>query len=298
VPSWLTRQFARRPGLRLAQIIALALCITAGLAFAVANLFSWELEDAEAYWNAALRLRQGADLYVPVTADDEVLAYRYAPWLAWVWVPLTYLPKPLVQVAWSVALLSAVIIALAPLARARTTAAICLLFLLGGILVRTASTGNVHAVMVAALVWGVPRRSGPVWIAAAASLKIVPVLYALVFLGRREWLRFVTTFVLTGVLWLPVLLYDLDEYPAEAGVSLSLLSIVGPVWWGLIAAAVALVAVGLARTRYAWLAASTAVIAAIPRLLLYDLTYLLVWQDRGSPKRTRRADQGADLSLR
>ena len=286
----------RIPPLHVAQLIALAICISMGLAFAVANLFSWQLEDAEAYWNAAMRLRQGADLYVPVPVEaDEMLAYRYSPWLAWLWVPLTYVPKPLVQFAWSAVLLSSVAVALAPLARARTTAAICLLFLLGGLMVRTASTGNVHALMVAALVWGVPRRSSPAWIAVAASLKVVPLLYALVFLGRRQWLRFVTAIVLTCC-WLPVLLYDLDEYPAEAGASLSLLSISGPVAWGLVAAGSAIVVILLARTRHAWLAASTAVIAAIPRLALYDLTYLLVWQDGVLSKPTDRADNKADAS--
>ena len=81
--------------LRLSQLIALAICIGMGLAFAIANAFSWQLEDAEAYWNAALRLRSGGDLYVAVPLGaDETIAYRYAPWLAWLWIPLTYLPQP------------------------------------------------------------------------------------------------------------------------------------------------------------------------------------------------------------
>ena len=163
-------------------------------------------------------------------------------------------------------------------------------------MIRTASTGNVHALVIAALVWGTPRRSGPAWIGVTASLKIAPILYALIYVGRRQWLRFVTAIVLTGLLWLPVLLYDLDEYPAEAGASLSLLSISGPVAWGLVAAGSAIVVILLARTRHAWLAASTAVIAAIPRLALYDLTYLLVWQDGVLSKPTDRADNKADAS--
>ena len=251
-----------------------------GLAFAIANVRSWELEDAEAYWGAALRLREGADLYIAVPLGaDEMSAYRYAPWLAWVWVPLTYLPKIVVQVGWSAILLAAVVVALLPLVRARTIAAWCLLFLLGGLMLRTASTGNVHALLIAALVWGAPRRSGPLWIGLAASLKVVPILYALVYVGRRQWVRAVVTFAVAALLWAPALLYDLTNYPSEAGESLSLLSLAGPIPWLALVVVCAGAAVVLARSRFAWLSASVAAIAAVPRLALYDLTYLLVWRD-------------------
>ena len=266
-----------RPSARWAQIIVLAISIGFGLAFVIANVRSWELEDAEAYWNAAVRLREGLPLYVPVDpAADETLAYRYAPWLAWLWVPLTFLPKIVVQVGWSGLLVAAIVVALAPLLRLRTVAAICLAALLGGLLVRTASTGNVHPLLVAALVYGAPRRSGPLWIGLAASLKFVPIGYALVYLGRREWMRAAFAFAVAAVFLAPALLYDLSNYPAEAGESLSLLSLAGPVPWAVVAVVLAVAALRLARTRYAWVVASTAVLAAIPRLELYSLTYLLV----------------------
>jgi hypothetical protein len=99
-----------------AQFVALAVCIGFGLAFVIANVRSWELEDAEAYWNAAMRLRDGSPLYVPVDpAADETIAYRYAPWLAWLWVPLTFLPKLAVQVGWSAILLFAAAAAILPI---------------------------------------------------------------------------------------------------------------------------------------------------------------------------------------
>jgi hypothetical protein len=263
---------------RWARLIALAICIGFGLAFVIANVPSWELEDAEAYWNAAMRLRAGEPLYVPVAdpGADETIAYRYAPWLAWLWVPLTFLPKAAVQVGWSAILLAAVVIAVLPMLRLRTAAAICLAALLGGLMVRTASTGNVHALLIAGLVWGLPRRSGPVWIGMAASLKVVPIAYALVYVGRREWLRAAAAVGVAGLLWAPALLYDLSGYPAEAGDSLSLLSIAGPIPWAALAIICAGGTVWLARGRYAWAAASVAALAAIPRLQLYDLTYLLV----------------------
>lgn len=263
--------------LRWAQFLTLAICIGFALAFVIANARSWELEDSEAYWQAALRLRSGQPLYVPVIpGGDEMLAYRYAPWFAWLWVPLTMLPKTFVQICWSLLLLASATAAIWPLLRVRTVAAICLAVLLGGLLIRTASTGNVHALLVAGLVYGAPRRSGPLWIGIAASLKFAPIAYALVYLGRGEWRRAVLSLVVGAALLAPALFYDLSGYPADPGESLSLLSLAGPIPWVVLAVAGVAVAVGLARGRYAWAAASVTVLAVIPRLQLYDLTYLLV----------------------
>ena len=65
---------------------------------------------------------------------------------------------------------------------------------------------------------GVERRSGPLWIALAASMKIFPILLALVYAGRRQWWAFGATVVITAFLWLPAfLLYDLSTYPVSAG---------------------------------------------------------------------------------
>lgn len=272
-----------RGSLGIVRIVALAICIGFGLAFVIANVRSWELEDAEAYWNAALRLRDGAALYVPVNdpGADELIAYRYAPWFAYVWIPLTYLPKGAVQVGWSVVLLAAVGLALLPLLRERSVAAVCLAAIVGGLLIRTASTGNVHALLVAVLVQGAPRRSGPLWIGIAASVKFVPILYAFVYVGRREWLRAGVAVGVAALLLAPALLHDLSAYPADPGESLSLLSLAGPIPWLTLAVICAGVAAFAARGRYAWAAASVAVLAAIPRLQLYDATYLLVGLGRG-----------------
>ena len=255
---------------RVARLVSVAVCVGMGLALVIANLPSWELEDLDAYWNAALRLRAGEPLYIP--ALEAADAYRYAPWFAWAWIPLTMLPKALVQLAWSAVLVAAVGVALWPLARRPGWAAVALLFLMGGLLVRTASTGNVHALLVAWLVWGVERRSGPAWIALAASLKAAPIALVAVYLGRRQWARAAVCAALTAALIVPMLGYDLSGYPAQPGESFSLLSLAGPAWWGVVAAAT--LAATIARPT--WLVGTVAVLAALPRLLLYDLTFLLV----------------------
>lgn len=262
--------------LGIAKIVSLAICIGIGLAFVFSNVVSWDLEDMNAYWDAALRLKDGLPLYPAVPDPGAADVFRYSPWFAWLWIPLTSLPKAAVQIGWSALLLGSIPVSIGPLVRHRSAAAVCLGALAGGLLVKTASTGNVHALLIALLVWGVGRRSGPLWIGLAASLKIAPIAYALTLAGRREWGRVAATLLLTVALVAPALLYDLSEYPTDPGGSLSMLSIAGPVPFIALAALGAVAAVALANTRFAWGAASVAVLLIIPRLDLYGLTYLLV----------------------
>ena len=262
--------------LGITKIVSLAICIGIGLAFVFSNVISWDLEDMEAYWDAALRLRNGLPLFPAVPDAGAADVFRYSPWFAWLWIPLSSLPKAAVQVGWSAVLLGSIPVSIGPLLRHPSAAGICLGALAGGLLVKTASTGNVHALLIALLVWGVGRRSGPLWIGLAASLKLAPIAYALVYAGRREWGRVAETLLLTVALVAPALLYDLGEYPTDPGGSLSMLSIAGPVPFMALAALGAVVAFALANTRYAWGAASVAAVLLIPRLDLYGLTYLLV----------------------
>ena len=274
---------ARRLGA--AKIVALAVTCGIGIALVWANAPSWELEDMNAYWDAGNRLRDGLQLYPAVADPGAADVFRYAPWFAWLWIPLTYLPKAAVQVGWSAILLGSIPIAVAPILRRRSVATICVAALMGGLLFKTASTGNVHPLLIAALVHGVTRRSGPIWVGIAASLKIAPIAYALVYAGRREWKRAGLAALVALLLFAPALLYDLRAYPAQPGDSLSLLSTLGPVPWAAFAGLAVLVAFGLARTRHAWVAGSLAVLALIPRLDFYNLTYLLVGLDAPSSPR-------------
>jgi hypothetical protein len=47
--------------------------------------------DGISYWDAALRLRNSATLYLPGLPTDPSV-YRYPPWFAAAWIPLTFLP--------------------------------------------------------------------------------------------------------------------------------------------------------------------------------------------------------------
>jgi hypothetical protein len=258
------------------RLLALALCVGFGIALVVANITSWDLEDMDAYWNAAQRLRDGAPLYPSVGDPGAADVFRYSPWFAWLWVPLTHLPKSAVQIGWSGILVASLILALVPALRHRSLASVCLAALLGGFLFKTASTGNVHALLVATLVHSVTRRSGPVWIGVAASLKVVPIVYAFVYAARGEWRRAALSVAVGALLSAPILAYDLVNYPITEAGSFSLLSMGGPMFW-LAGAALATAAVLLlGRSHFAWCAASVDALAALPRLQPYDATYLLV----------------------
>ena len=118
------------------------------------------------------------------------------------------------DVAWSAVLLAASVAAVVPLARRGAWVAVAFF---APILIGISAGGNVHALLIASLVWTVERRSGPVWIGVAASLKLFPILFALTYLGRRQWWRAGATVAITAVLLAPYLLYDLTNYVTTAG---------------------------------------------------------------------------------
>jgi hypothetical protein len=256
---------------RVARTVTMAVIIAIGIFNLRQAALNWTLSDAAAYWDAAMRLRAGADLYPALVTVDASEVYRYAPWFAWLAVPLTYLPIQVAGAIWSAILLTASGAALVPVVRAR---AWLLLALFLPILVGISAVGNVQPLLIAWLIHGVERRSGPLWIALAASLKIFPILLAVVYAGRHQWGRLAASILLTVALWAPALLYDLGGYATEPGLAASLISI--PVLYGLAVGGALLASLRLAQRRYSWLAASTTVVISLPRLFVYDVTYLML----------------------
>ena len=239
---------------------AVAICVAYGLLLTL-NITSWGLEDADAYWLAADRLRSGGELYVANVPDPAL--YRYAPWFAWLWVPLTAFPKDAVMAAWSVVLLASCVACVWPMLRTRTPEGLALTFLLGGLLIRAASTGNAQPLLLAAMMY-----AGPVGIALAASMKIAPIFAVLGYIGERRWWAAAVTVGLTVLLAAPMLLYNLSAYPVDP-------NDFGEIVWywplGIVGAVVA-----LRSERYRWLGASMAVMFLVPRLYPYTLSYLLL----------------------
>jgi hypothetical protein len=256
---------------RLPRLVVTAMVVGLGISFLFWAAVKWEMPDAAAYWQAAERLRAGQDLYPAFTNVEASEVYRYAPWFAWLAVPFTYLPIQVAGLLWSIILVVASTVAVWPLVRERRWLWVAFFW---PILIGISANGNVHALMMAPLVLWLERRSGPLWIAVAASLKAVPILLVLVYVGRREWGRAAATLVLTAVLLAPLLLYDLSGYTTSAGQAGLLITYL-PIYV-VVGGAAALATLLLARTRWAWLSGATAMALTLPRFFVYDVTLLLV----------------------
>jgi hypothetical protein len=265
---------------RLARMVVLALAIGLGIAYLYFAVTAWTMPDAGAYWEAALRLRAGEPLYPEFSNVEASEVYRYSPWFAWLAVPFSFLPAEVAGVVWSAILVAASCAAVVPLARRGAWLQVAFFW---PILIGISANGNVHALMMAALVLGIERRSGPFWIAAAASLKAAPILLVLAYAARREWARVAWTCGLTAVLVAPFLLYDLSGYATDVGFA-GLLIEWPPVYIAGVATA-ALISLRLGDSPLRWLAAATTVALALPRFFVYDVTLLLA----GTPQRTERA---------
>lgn len=258
-------------GGRLVVTLLASALVAVGVATAASN---WHLTDLKAYLAAAELLASGGNPF-DVQLWERGLPYHfhYSPWFAALLVPLTALPVEVVRVGWSVLLVAASASALVPVLRRYGWDAVPLVLLMVFLLLNLVAEGNVQPLLLAGLVWTLERRAGPIAIGVAASLKITPILLALVYVGRGEWRRATLSGAVAGALVAPTLLFELSPTALETG-GTGLFS-TAPVIW----AAGVLLAVGatlaLARGRFGWLAASGATILALPRLLVFDVTNLL-----------------------
>src|SRR5688500_18548027 len=90
-----------------ARLLVLAICVLYGVGNVAYSISTWHMPDVDAYWGAAMRLREGESLYIAHSDVDASDVYRYAPWFAWAWVPFTFLPRQTVEGAWAVSLIVA-----------------------------------------------------------------------------------------------------------------------------------------------------------------------------------------------
>ena len=249
------------PRVSLLRLPVIAVCVGLGLAFAWWAVTSLGQPDVAAYDAAADRLRAGEPLYAPGSMNVAEV-YRYAPWFAALWAVVGSRPLLLV-----VSLLAVAYVAW------RTRGSWPVNVLLIGCLLGSVSDGNVQPLLVASLVWAHDRWTAPAWIAIAASIKGVPAAFALVYLGRREWRHFALFAGVSVLALAPMVAFDLSAYPTDAGSRTILWR--SPFYILAVIAGV-IATLGLARTRYAWLAAATLAVIAMPRFWLYDLSWLLV----------------------
>jgi hypothetical protein len=224
--------------------------------------------DGRVYWEAGERLLAGEPLY-PAGVNPDT-AFKYAPWFAVLWAPLTVLPEPVVAAGWTLAMVGAWAVPMLAYFRSgwRQRA---IMFLASPPLLVAALGGNVQPAIIALLFVGLQRRWGPAAIGVAASVKLFPILFVTVYLARREWVRAAVAVALSGFLWLPALASEARTYPSDIGGALSLLEI-SP----LLYAAAVLLAVAWTLRSPSWQAAGVAVvIGSSIRFIPYHLGYLL-----------------------
>ena len=257
----------------------LAMGIAMGwLAYTLASWFlAWNPADAGAYYSAAQRLAAGQELY-PAMNPEAHEVYRYAPWFAVLWIPFTVFPEPVVAHVWSLLMLVASAAAAWPIIRLGTPAAVSLGCLLGAFLAETAMFGNAHPLVVALLVWTIRSRAAPAWVGVATSLKLVPIVFIIPWLGRGEWRKALVAVVSAGALFAPMLLFDLGGYVTNPGTGLLSLYAVSPLLWGGVAAVTGLASLALAarHSRWAWLAAAVLMFVGPPRVTTSYLGFILV----------------------
>jgi hypothetical protein len=255
---------------RIARLVVIAIVVAVGLVNLIWAFSDWTFNDLHAYQSAALRLREGGELYggnvTPWTA------YRYAPWFAYAFVPLASLPWNVLVVAWTGFTLACSLLAILPLLRDRRPQALLLAGIFGPLLVAISLSGNVQAPVVALLVWALPTRWGPIAIGLAASLKVTPLLLSIGYISSRQWWRAIAAGAIAVALWAPVLLFQISPITFDSGGAA-----VSTLTWLVLGGGATLGALllALAASRYAWLAATAAAYQSTPRLSLYVTTILL-----------------------
>lgn len=263
-----------------ARLLALAVAAL-GVAVLIGAVVSQTVRpDAEAYWLAAQRLREGLPLYAS-PGGDETEIYRYAPWFAFAWVPLTYLGHDMAFAVWRGILLVAIVGGLWPLVRRPTPASITLAVLIGGLLISSLPQANATPLMVGALAMALQTRAGPLVLGLAGSLKVFPLVLVAGYVAERRWLHAAVAIGISGVLWLHLLAFDIRLFMQIGGPSfylggVSLLDVSVLLWLPVaIVGSLILMALVVRRSPWSWLAAGAAIPLAVPRVWLPDAAYVL-----------------------
>src|SRR5438105_5584212 len=127
---------------RYARIVVVAVLVAVALDEVYFAVKEWPLHDMDVYLAAAQRLRTGQDLY-PL-GGPFYAAYWYSPWYAVVWMPLTFVPRLVVAIAWSTLLLIATAAVTWTLARSGRSGPMVAL-LVGPALFAVSAGGNIQA---------------------------------------------------------------------------------------------------------------------------------------------------------
>jgi hypothetical protein len=235
------------------------------------------LADVHAYYDAGTRLNAGLPLYVQTATTDDPGFYRYPPLLAIAFRPLALLPFETASLIWEGLLL---VLCAATLVRLglRNQWTWIVTGWLAAPIAWSLAVGQAQVVVTFLVALGSPWA-----IALAGHLKILPVVVAIYWVGRRDW-GAVARFV-AWVIGFAVLSFVLEPAATVAFLGFSDLAQVGsvenrsiyaisPLLWGLFVAGLLILAVRFAPTRAGWALAVAASVFISPRLLLYQISTL------------------------
>ncbi len=261
---------------RIARFVATGIAL-GWLAYTITSWFlAWNPADARAYYLAAERLRDGAALYPAVNPEAHEV-FRYAPWFAVAWLPMTLLPVDVATHAWSLAMLACAFAAGIPVMRLGGRSATVLAALMVALLAETAMFGNAHPLVVALLSWTILRPAAGVWVGVAASMKLAPILFVAGWLANGRWRQAVIALGTTALLFAPMLAFDLSNYVTSPGTGLLSIYAASPALWAVLALG-SLGVVGwlaLRRSPLVFAAAGIAMFLVPPRVSTAYLAFVL-----------------------
>lgn len=200
-----------RASARIAGGVVLGLALLAW--WCVSLRASGTFQDLAVYRTGAQAIASGLSPYAARAHGHGDLVFTYPPFAGVVFVPLTWIPAGIASTV--LVLGSALSYALVVAAAGRrlgwsprAIAAALVLGLAAAPIVRTVQQGQINlllAAMIAADVWLLPRRWRGVLIGIAAGIKIVPAVFVLYAVARRDWRSAARTvaagMVTIGVAW-------------------------------------------------------------------------------------------------
>jgi hypothetical protein len=270
-------QRRRRRNVNLVLFTAAVFGLLIGVNTLLLHLGSDPLADVHAYYDAGARLNAGVPLYEQAATTNQAEFYRYPPLLAIAFRPLALLPFEVAATIWEAIVLAsfgALLWWLRPGFRGRLMIGMLAMPILWSLAI-----GQAQVPMTLLMALGTPWS-----LALATHLKVLPVLAAVWWVGRREWrslLQFGGWLVGLGLVQLILDPSDTLAFPAvfnlaQVGEVRNFSPyVVSPVLWAALVAGGVVVALRLAPTRWGWAAAVALAVLATPRLILYQLMTLV-----------------------
>ena len=230
-----------------------------------------------AYYDAGARLNAGLPLYVQTATTDDPGFYRYPPLLAIAFRPLALLPYDTAALIWEAFLIVLFIGTLVRLGLRNEWTWIVSGWLAAPI-AWSLAVGQAQVAVTFLVALGAPWA-----IALAGNLKILPVIVALFWVGRRDW-RALGRFA-AWMVGLVVFQFVLEPAGTIAFLGFSDLGQVGnvenrslyalsPILWGVSVVVLLGLALRYAPTKAGWSLSVAASVLVTPRLLMYQLSTL------------------------